>query len=42
MDSGEVVEFHDPVIEDRQRQIARDHGFELIDHSLVLYVRKKS
>jgi Fur family ferric uptake transcriptional regulator len=39
--SGEVVEFHDPVIEQRQRQIAEDHGFELVDHSLVLYVRKK-
>ena len=39
--SGEVVEFHDPVIEQRQREIAEDHGFELVDHSLVLYVRKK-
>jgi Fur family ferric uptake transcriptional regulator len=39
--SGEVVEFTDPVIEQRQREIAKEHGFELIDHSLVLYVRKK-
>ena len=39
--SGDVVEFHDPVIEQRQREIAEDHGFELVDHSLVLYVRKK-
>jgi Fur family ferric uptake transcriptional regulator len=39
--SGEVVEFSDPVIEQRQREIAKQHGFELIDHSLVLYVRKK-
>ena len=39
--SGEVVEFTDSVIEQRQRQIASEHGFELIDHSLVLYVRKK-
>jgi Fur family transcriptional regulator, ferric uptake regulator len=39
--SGEVVEFTDAVIEQRQREIAKDHGFELIDHSLVLYVRKK-
>jgi Fur family ferric uptake transcriptional regulator len=39
--SGEVVEFHDPVIEERQREIAEEHGFELVDHSLVLYVRKK-
>jgi Fur family ferric uptake transcriptional regulator len=39
--SGEVVEFTDAVIEQRQREIAREHGFELMDHSLVLYVRKK-
>ncbi len=41
MDSGEVVEFVDPIIEKRQRELAEEHGFELIDHSLVLYVRKK-
>lgn len=40
VNSGEVVEFNDPVIEERQREIARDHGFEIVDHSLVLYVRK--
>jgi len=39
--SGEVVEFTDPVIEQRQREIAAEHGFELLDHSLVLYVRRK-
>jgi Fur family ferric uptake transcriptional regulator len=39
--SGDVVEFADPVIERRQREIADEHGFELIDHSLVLYVKKK-
>lgn len=39
--TGEVVEFHDDVIERRQQEIAEEHGFELIDHSLVLYVRKK-
>ena len=41
MESGDVVEFSDPVIEERQRQIAEEHGFEIVDHSLVLYVRKK-
>jgi Fur family ferric uptake transcriptional regulator len=41
VDSGEVVEFTDPTIEKRQHQIAAEHGFELVDHSLVLYVRKK-
>lgn len=41
MDSGEVVEFMDAVIEKRQRELAEEHGFELVDHSLVLYVKKK-
>jgi Fur family ferric uptake transcriptional regulator len=41
MDSGDVVEFTDSIIEQRQRQIAADHGYELVDHSLVLYVRRK-
>ena len=40
VNSGEVVEFTDPLIEERQRQIASEHGFELVDHSLVLYVRR--
>ncbi|GAB5452777.1 MAG: ferric iron uptake transcriptional regulator [Halioglobus sp.] len=39
--TGEVIEFTDAVIEQRQHEIAREHGYELIDHSLVLYVRKK-
>ena len=41
VNTGEVVEFTDPLIEQRQRQIASEHGFELVDPSLVLYVRKR-
>ena len=41
MESGEVIEFTDEVIEKRQHDIATEHGYELVDHSLVLYVRKK-
>jgi len=41
LDSGEVVEFFNEEIEKLQHQIAEKHGFELVDHSLVLYVRKK-
>lgn len=41
-DTGQVLEFTDPVIEERQKAIADEHGFELVDHSLVLYVREKS
>ena len=42
VDTGEVVEFTDAVIEKRQKQITDEQGYELIEHSLVLYVRKKS
>lgn len=41
IENGEVVEFVDPIIEERQRAIAKEHGFDLVDHSLVLYVRPK-
>ena len=34
---GKVVEFVDEVIEERQKQIARDNGFEITEHSLILY-----
>ena len=42
VDSGEVIEFCDPQIEKLQREIAEKHGFNLVDHNLVLYVSKKS
>ena len=41
MESGDVIEFLDPIIEKRQHELAEEHGYELIEHSLVLYVRKK-
>ena len=41
VDSGAVTEFLDEVIERRQRELAEELGLEIIDHSLVLYVRKK-
>ncbi len=34
---GRVEEFHDEVIERRQRNIAAERGFELTDHNLNLY-----
>jgi Fur family ferric uptake transcriptional regulator len=37
--TGQVVEFVDEVIEERQRKIAQEHGFDLVDHSLILYVK---
>jgi Fur family ferric uptake transcriptional regulator len=42
MDSGEVIEFFDEVIEQRQKEIAESHGYDLVEHSLVLYVKPKS
>jgi Fur family ferric uptake transcriptional regulator len=41
IDSGKVVEFYDEKLEKLQEQIASDHGFDLIDHKMVLYVKKK-
>ncbi|HSG88639.1 MAG TPA: ferric iron uptake transcriptional regulator [Pseudomonadales bacterium] len=41
MDSGKVVEFFDERIERLQREIAEAKGYELVDHTMVLYVRKK-
>ena len=41
VDTGKVVEFHSDEIEELQRQIAAAHGYEIEDHALVLYVRKK-
>ncbi len=38
-ETGRVVEFHNVDIERIQQEIAEAHGFELIGHSLVLYVR---
>lgn len=40
IDTGAVVEFINEPIETLQREIAAEHGFELVDHELVLYVRK--
>jgi Fur family ferric uptake transcriptional regulator len=41
VETGKVIEFSNAEIERLQKQIAAEHGYELVDHSLVLYVRKK-
>lgn len=41
VDSGEVIEFVSEEIERLQAEIAERYGYELIDHSLVLYVKTK-
>ena len=40
VETGEVTEFFSEEIERLQHEIAAKHGFELLDHSLVLYVRR--
>ena len=37
--TGTVIEFHDVEIEKLQRKIAEKHGYQLVDHNLVLYVK---
>jgi Fur family ferric uptake transcriptional regulator len=39
VETGAVTEFVDPIIEKRQRELVAERGFELVEHSLVLYVR---
>ena len=41
LDTGEIIEFQNEEIEELQKKIAKKHGFELVEHSLVLYVRSK-
>ena len=42
LESGKIVEFDEEGIEALQREIAEEHGYELVDHQLVLYVRDKT
>ncbi len=39
VETGDVVEFMNADIERLQRDIAKKPGYELIDHSLILYVK---
>ena len=39
VETGDVTEFINDDIERLQKEIAAEHGYELIDHSLVLYVK---
>lgn len=37
VECGRIVEFCDDQIESRQDQIAREHGFRIVDHKMELY-----
>jgi Fur family ferric uptake transcriptional regulator len=39
--TNKVIEFNNEEIEQLQKKIAKDHGYDLQDHSLVLYVTPK-
>ena len=41
VETGKVVEFISEEIEAAQKKIAAKHGYEIEDHSLVIYVRPK-
>ena len=41
VDTGQVLEFMDERIEQLQRDVVAQRGYELVEHELVLYVRKK-
>ena len=39
LDTGDIIEFTDDIIEERQKKLADEQGYEIIDHSMVLYVK---
>ena len=40
VDTGKVMEFHDEDLEKLQHEIVKKKGYELVDHSMILHVRK--
>lgn len=40
VDTGDIIEFSDPFIEERSREIAQKQGYEVVSRTLVLEVRK--
>ena len=40
LDTGDVIEFQNEALEDLKEKIAKELGYELIDHTLELYGRK--
>ena len=39
---GKIVEFVDEIIEQRQREVAKQHDFDITDHSMVVYGQCRS
>jgi Fur family ferric uptake transcriptional regulator len=38
-ETDEIIEFFDEELEELQHKIAKKHGYTIVDHSLVLYVK---
>lgn len=41
VETGEVVEFRNDKIEELQRRVAEELGYEIVSHRLELYVKRK-
>ena len=39
LETGDVIEFTDDIIEERQKKLAEKEGYQIVDHSMVLYVK---
>ncbi len=42
IETGKIIEFESAQIEELQHRIAAEYGYQIEEHSLVLYVRRKS
>lgn len=42
IETGDVIEFTNDDIERLQHEIAEAHGYEILDHNLVLYVKPRT
>jgi len=42
VETGDVIEFVNDDIERLQHEIAEQYGYEIVDHNLVLYVKRKA
>ena len=38
LETGDVIEFTDEIIEERQKKLVQEKGYEMVDHSMVLYL----
>jgi len=40
-ETGDIIEFFDETLEELQHKIADKYGYDIVDHSMVLYVKPK-